>query len=114
MGTMVINEMFWAGIKSDALNSEYVKRFEMEQILLHAIAYRPGAIVKDVLDVLKSMDVQKLKNLYEELYHYVAADYGSEDFDQENSHQTIMEINRTVGISDMIRALPIDRRRRLL
>lgn len=114
MGTMVINDRFWAGIESDALKSESVMRFENEQTLLHAIAYRPGAIVKDVLDVLKSMDVQTLRTLYEELYHYVASDYGSEDFDQENSHQTIMEINRTVGISQMIRTLPIDRTRRLL
>ncbi|CAG7651423.1 hypothetical protein ACFQI7_28235 [Paenibacillus allorhizosphaerae] len=114
MGSMVINERFWVGLESDALKQESVETLEMEQTLLHAIAYRPGAIVKDVLGVLNAMDVRKLMYLYEELYYFQPMDYDPDEFDQENSHQTLMEINRTIGISQMIRVLPIDRKRRLL
>jgi hypothetical protein len=87
---------------------------QREQTILNAIAYRSKVTVGDVLPILKELSVSTMTVLYEELHYFEVTDTEGNEFDYPNSHQTLMEINRSTGIANMIRALPLDRKRRLL
>src|SRR5690606_4365008 len=84
---VLIKESFWVGLESDALQLEKVEKFQNEQQILHAIAYRNGATIRDIMDSLKVVTVSDLEQLYEELYFFETADGGGEfDYDLANSH----------------------------
>ena len=56
----------------------------------------------------------RIQNLFEELHYFDSMDSGEDEYDQNNAHQTIMEINRSNGIARFMMTLPSQRKRRLL
>jgi hypothetical protein len=112
---MLMNfELFWKEIEQNALSPDVVIKVQREQTILNAIAYRSKVTVGDLLPILKELSVSEMSVLYEELHYFEVMDADGNEFDYPNSHQTLMEINRSNGIANMIQSLPLDRKRRLL
>jgi hypothetical protein len=88
---------------------------EKTLVIMNHIAYGGSPDARNrFIEVLELTSVDELIHLFEELHAMEIADNGVDDYDSSNAYQTLMEINRSVGLHSQVVDIPSMRKRRLI
>jgi hypothetical protein len=88
---------------------------EKTLVIMNHIVYNGGSDAKKRFnEVLERTSVEELIHLFEELHAMELADNGTDDYDSSNAYQTLMEVNRSVGLHSQVLEIPSMRKRRLI
>jgi len=108
-------EQFWVGIEQNALSENDANEESSHLALLNLLFYSDARTWGEVKEAVLAMSLSSLRNLFDELHYFVPMEADdSEEFEDSNSHQTIMEINRMWGLAQKMRSLKAEAKRRLL
>lgn len=102
-------------VEASELTDKGSKTQEKELVIMNHIAYGSRNEARErFMEVLEDTSVEELINLFEELHAMEIADNGIDDYDSSNAYQTLMEVNRSVGLFRQVTEIPSMRKRRLI
>jgi hypothetical protein len=104
----------WEMVDASELTERSVGIQERALVIMDHIAYSKTNTQKRFHEVVAQMSVEELINLFEELHAMEVADNDVDDYDSSNAYQTLMEINRSVGLHSQVLGVPSMRKRRLI
>ncbi|MGI2295559.1 hypothetical protein [Paenibacillus sp. GXUN7292] len=109
-------ESFWKDFEEHSVKETTVEVFEAGLMLMNDVAYTRAATFAEVR-AFNRLSSSQMEQIYEELYYFNTMDGDGDAFDIENADQTLMWLNRSLGIAGFLFNLPavgMQKRRGLL
>lgn len=98
-------ESFWKDVQQASSSMSNVELYEAGMMLLNDVAYTKATTFAEIR-AFNRLSSAEMEQFYEELYYFQTMDADGDEFDIENADQTLMWINRNIGIAGFLFNLP--------